>query len=879
MSNPHTQPPDRRSTAPGAMMSGNQFKTHNTSDNGRASTAFANGVKDSKEEFDEYGAELEPEARVWKTYVTVADKFDKEQVEGWNSSLDVTLIFAGIFTAICTAFVIESAKSLKEDPAETSARRLDQITSILLVVANVSKPESLNSTELAAPISPDPFSPRLVDVCINALWFFSLSLSAAVSLLAMLAKEWCYLFMSGRIGDPWSQTIKRQRRLKGIKKWKMEELIMFLPSFIHLSVLSFAIGLCIYLGDLNWRVAILAVIVTFGSVVVYAASTFLPLLKQHDRPDILYPYSTSISKLIDRLWGKDDSLEQVSEQTKQDWRTEHVAVEALAWLIKTREDSESTNTALQAIAGADPDDANRELLAKTGADRMVSWRLIGLDSYSKSYERTSDLYTRALSFFSPPSVKDSTSGHQKNLNRDLQKKIRNLRDTINRQIVTYTSSDQFLPTPDHIQALSIGSTAASHCLRSLAQGKRTQTQQQFDAAMDLLERFKNRQIHLHNKEIEYLMRGIAMLLSSLLVDCAPTDGAQYVMKLIRKADTARSDQEQLCLGYLGLPMVVYALSRCDYPVCPGPDAISYQLRSREERAIDVVAYYVSHPSPAELDQASSTMINLGLMELLSDPESYKLNSEDFKTISEAFDPGAREARIYTLPAIPDTGIYSRSLKGIIKLISDEQHNLLDEDTKEVAIACLTVLNRTQLNHWPADASLGQLYAFVIECVLKIPPSGPEAYGQNAALDLMQQFHKRNDPEQAQNLMPDLAQWLNKREIFTKLKEAAEIRATSDDVNDVTKLFAAGQAWFLIGLAIKSKATDREDWRKSLSSFVGDDSSSDFGELAVHGDSLAERYRNVWGKSIGLRHPYLRDLYRLLPPSNSSSTLPSLSSAS
>ncbi|KDN33187.1 hypothetical protein RSAG8_13724, partial [Rhizoctonia solani AG-8 WAC10335] len=45
----------------------------------------------TQERFDEYGAELEPDARVWKTYVREADKFDAEQVEGWNRSLDVTL--------------------------------------------------------------------------------------------------------------------------------------------------------------------------------------------------------------------------------------------------------------------------------------------------------------------------------------------------------------------------------------------------------------------------------------------------------------------------------------------------------------------------------------------------------------------------------------------------------------------------------------------------------------------------------------------------------------------------------------------------------------------------------------------------------------------
>ncbi|CAE6336539.1 unnamed protein product [Rhizoctonia solani] len=263
--------------------------------------------------FDEYGAELGPDARVWKTYVKEADKFDIEQVNGWNSSLDVTLIFAALFTAICTAFVVESSKSLKEDPPERSANRLDQITNILLVIANVNAPSQLNMTEI---INPRPFSPRPIDLCVNALWFFALSLSAAVSLIAMLAKEWCQSFMSGRIGDPWLQTKRRQQRWKGIEKWKMEQVVMFLPSLIHLAVLSFAVGLCLYLGDLHFGMAVPAALVTAGSMLV-----------------------TTIYRLI-KAWF--NLTKKHISTDESDSERESIAIRALAWLIKTCEEPRQT---------------------------------------------------------------------------------------------------------------------------------------------------------------------------------------------------------------------------------------------------------------------------------------------------------------------------------------------------------------------------------------------------------------------------------------------------------------------------------------------------------------------------------------------------------
>ncbi|CAE6417939.1 unnamed protein product [Rhizoctonia solani] len=56
-------------------------------------TATVDGIpkatKDTQE-FDEYGAELDQDARVWKTYMKEAERFDLEQVDGWNRSLDMT---------------------------------------------------------------------------------------------------------------------------------------------------------------------------------------------------------------------------------------------------------------------------------------------------------------------------------------------------------------------------------------------------------------------------------------------------------------------------------------------------------------------------------------------------------------------------------------------------------------------------------------------------------------------------------------------------------------------------------------------------------------------------------------------------------------------
>jgi hypothetical protein len=61
----------------------------------------------------------------------------------------------------------------------------------------------------------------------------SLSLSVAVALIAIVAKDWCYQFMSGRNGQILLQGRRRQLRWEGIEKWKMQEILYILPLMMH----------------------------------------------------------------------------------------------------------------------------------------------------------------------------------------------------------------------------------------------------------------------------------------------------------------------------------------------------------------------------------------------------------------------------------------------------------------------------------------------------------------------------------------------------------------------------------------------------------------------------------------------------------------------
>ncbi|CAE6411916.1 unnamed protein product [Rhizoctonia solani] len=221
---------------------------------------------------DDPGAELARDARVWKVYVWETDKWDAELVDGWNKSLDLLLVFAALFSAISTSFLLESSGMLKQDPNAVSASALIAISQALIAIANSSSFDPATTLGIG-PDSLTPFTPSRNAVVINTLWYLSLSISIATSFLAMLAKEWCASFaakfVANRTGHPCDQAHRRTQKWTMIERWKMQEIITFLPSLIHVSLLLFSIGLCVYLWDLNTTTAIPVICVSGAAIIFY----------------------------------------------------------------------------------------------------------------------------------------------------------------------------------------------------------------------------------------------------------------------------------------------------------------------------------------------------------------------------------------------------------------------------------------------------------------------------------------------------------------------------------------------------------------------------------------------------------------------------------
>ncbi|KIY69836.1 hypothetical protein CYLTODRAFT_316805, partial [Cylindrobasidium torrendii FP15055 ss-10] len=183
--------------------------------------------------------ELDEDARVWWVYNDEAKAFDDDGVGEWGDSLDILLIFAGLFSAVLTTFLVETSRSLSIDPVELSVAYLKEII-------------ALHASEIPdVPKTPEVmFSPPTRALWINGLWFTSLVLSLAVALFVVLAKQWLRQYIAFVTGTARERALIRQFRMNGMLKWHIRAILGFLPIVLHIALMLFLVGLVVFLGPL-----------------------------------------------------------------------------------------------------------------------------------------------------------------------------------------------------------------------------------------------------------------------------------------------------------------------------------------------------------------------------------------------------------------------------------------------------------------------------------------------------------------------------------------------------------------------------------------------------------------------------------------------------
>ncbi|CAE6455509.1 unnamed protein product [Rhizoctonia solani] len=293
---------------------------------------------------DALGQELQPQASIWTMYVEEASEQDNELSDVQNKNLDLMLLFAALFSAILTAFLIESTNMLQQDPLDTSA-------ALLLFIA-----QSQRRMELGIPaqtldnIDTTPFSPTLSSRFINGLWFTALALSLSAALVAMLAKEWLAAYLAKAARPAYDRALARQIRYDGLIAWRALPIISFLPTLLHLSLLFFSLGLVVYLWNLDTGIAIVVLAITGATLSFYIITLLLGALFEP------CPFVTQLSKYIRtafKLYIKNWAprrIEVWAEIIVSHSSIKQTESQALSWLIKNSHDPAVVECAYQAVA-------------------------------------------------------------------------------------------------------------------------------------------------------------------------------------------------------------------------------------------------------------------------------------------------------------------------------------------------------------------------------------------------------------------------------------------------------------------------------------------------------------------------------------------------
>lgn len=222
----------------------------------------------------------------------------------WDKDLDTLLLFvrrfhanalsmdnnsmqAALFSAVLTAFVIESYQYMK--PASTNTEVILQKI-LFTLQSNGEVPITAHSFDA------DPRTSSISTfVRINALWFASLVTSVSTAFLAMLSKEWLADLHDGR-GDTSTEMHMRGRQIQlrydSMRNWRLSLVLPFLPFLLHISLLLFFAGLVDFLWYFNKTVGIVAATFVAGMVLIYIWTHIRSIF------NATCPYRTSLTFLI-----------------------------------------------------------------------------------------------------------------------------------------------------------------------------------------------------------------------------------------------------------------------------------------------------------------------------------------------------------------------------------------------------------------------------------------------------------------------------------------------------------------------------------------------------------------------------------------------------
>ncbi|KAI0776518.1 hypothetical protein BD413DRAFT_468449 [Trametes elegans] len=160
-----------------------------------------------------------------------------EIVDGWIRQIKSILIFAGLLSAILSPLIVDAYSRFPQpaspDPyAALLAQLLSPLSSFKIThpFVNSTRVESVGEVKCASgpsPANPDT-TPQWI-IRLNTLWFSSLFLSLAATLLGVTFHQWLTIYSQGMFAKAPESGLHQLHRLNNLRKWRVGPLVNILP--------------------------------------------------------------------------------------------------------------------------------------------------------------------------------------------------------------------------------------------------------------------------------------------------------------------------------------------------------------------------------------------------------------------------------------------------------------------------------------------------------------------------------------------------------------------------------------------------------------------------------------------------------------------------
>ncbi|KAI0088761.1 hypothetical protein BDY19DRAFT_144867 [Irpex rosettiformis] len=219
--------------------------------------------------------------------------FDVEKVQSCKEDIDTLLVFAGLFSAVLSAFLVAAYPNLQPAPS-------DRMIYVLERIATQTSSYNFTDGRLVAvntlPSSFPLFEASVEDIKVNVLWFSSLVLSLVTASFGMLVKQWLREFLTAEVPSALVRLRIRHLREPQLKAWKVFEIAALLPVLLHISLGLFFVGLCYFTSSVHSSVGHTTLPLVVGWALCFFGATALPIFL----PSCPYKMA-SLKVLITRL--------------------------------------------------------------------------------------------------------------------------------------------------------------------------------------------------------------------------------------------------------------------------------------------------------------------------------------------------------------------------------------------------------------------------------------------------------------------------------------------------------------------------------------------------------------------------------------------------